>query len=143
MIKHLILLPKKPLKISPEEPRSFGWLCKVLLEKLILSDILSQPKKIVRINNIAANTGDLKVNSPEVIQSITITSQMRLNKFHHPPWISLNRSYNPTMVRINLGKGSNVISVCKLAKFLTKTSSKIHEPKTYNEIIKDLIYEHK
>lgn len=65
---------------------------------------------------------------------------MRLDKSHNPPRIRLDRSHNPTVARIDLGTGSGVRPVHKLAKFLTKTNSKVHEPKTYNEAIDNLIH---
>lgn len=55
----------------------------------------------------------------------------------------LNRSHNPTMPRTDLNMSSSVKPVCKLAKSLTKTSNKVHESKTYNEAINNLIHKNR
>lgn len=41
------------------------------------------------------------------------------------------------------GRGSGVKPACKLAKSMTETNSKVHEPKTYDETIHDLIHGNK
>lgn len=60
---------------------------------------------------------------------------MRLDEYYNLLQIKLNRSYNPIMPWIDLGTSSSVRLVYKLTKFLTKTSCKMHELKTYNEAI--------
>lgn len=65
---------------------------------------------------------------------------MRLDEFHNPPRVKLDRSYDPTMLRTDIDTGSGVRPTRKLAKFLIETSSKVHEPKTYNEAINNTIY---
>ena len=50
------------------------------------------------------------------------------------------KSYDLTVPRTNLGTGSSIKPVCKLAKSLTETSSKVHKSKTYDEAIDNLIY---
>lgn len=42
--------------------------------------------------------------------------------------------------RSDLGMGLGVILMCKLAKSIIKTSSKVHKPKTYNEVINNPIH---
>lgn len=60
-------LPKKPLKISPREPKPWSQSCKDMLGKWTQSNTLSQLEKSVRINKIAANIDNLEINSLEVI----------------------------------------------------------------------------
>lgn len=52
----------------------------------------------------------------------------------------LDKSHDSTVSRTDLGIGSGVRFARKFAKSLTKTSSKVYKPKTYNEAIDDLIY---
>lgn len=47
------------------------------------------------------------------------------------------------MSMTDLSIGSDIKLAHKLAKFLIETSSKIHEPKTYNKAIDNLIYKNK
>lgn len=54
--------------------------------------------------------------------------------------MKLERSYDPTVLKINLGIDSGIKPVHKLIKSLTETSNKVHEPKTYNKIIDNSIY---
>lgn len=51
--------------------------------------------------------------------------------------MKLDKSHNPTILRIDLGMGSSVRFIHKLAKFLIKTSDKIHKLKIYNEEIEN------
>lgn len=71
MIEHLMLPPEKPLKILSGEPRPCGQPCKDVLGKWIKPDILSQPKKRVKMNETVADISNLKVNSLEFVESIT------------------------------------------------------------------------
>lgn len=57
--------------------------------------------------------------------------------------IRLDESHNLTISRTDLGTGLGVRPAYKLAKFLTETSSKMHESKTYNKAIDDLIDENR
>lgn len=45
-----------------------------MLKKIIQSDTLTEPEKIVKINEIATNAGNLEKSGPKVIQYITIAS---------------------------------------------------------------------
>lgn len=51
----------------------------------------------------------------------------------------LAKSHNLTIPRTNLDIGLDIKPACKLAKSLTKTRSKMHELKTYNEAINDVV----
>lgn len=55
----------------------------------------------------------------------------------------LYRSHNQIVPKTYLDIGSGIRLVYKLAKSLTKISSKVHKPKTYNEAINNLIYRNK
>lgn len=61
---------------------------------------------------------------------------MRLDKSQDLFWMKLNRSYNPTMSRANLGIGSSV-------KSLTKTCTKVYKLKIYDKAIDNLIHGNK
>lgn len=74
-----------------------------------------------------------------MIQSMTTASQKRLDKFYNSLQMRLAKFYNLTMSKIDLGTGSDVRSACKLVKFLTEINKKMHDPKTYNEAINNLI----
>lgn len=52
----------------------------------------------------------------------------------------LIKFYNLIMLKIDLDTGSDVRSACKFIMSLTKTSSKVYKPKTYDKVIDDLIY---
>lgn len=75
------------------------------------------------------DASNLKVNSLEVVQSMTKAS-----------WVRLNKSHNPIILRKNRDTGSGIRPECKLAKSLTEISNKLHEPKTYDEVINNLIH---
>lgn len=62
-----MLSPEKPLKILPGKPKPWSQPCNDVLEKQTQPNILSQPKKRVRINEIVANASNLKVNDLEVV----------------------------------------------------------------------------
>lgn len=47
------------------------------------------------------------------------------------------------MPKIDLGIDSGIILIHKLAKSMTEMSSKVYKPKTYNEIIDNLIHRNK
>lgn len=66
---------------------------------------------------------------------MTITLQIRLDKFHNLFLMKLAKSHNLTILKTDLDTGLGTRLKCKLAKSLTETSSKVHEPKTYNEVI--------
>lgn len=85
----------------------------------------------------------MKVNSLEVIQSITTILQMRLDKFHNLLQMRLAKFYNPTMLKIDLGTNSSIRLICKLIKSLTKSNGKVHKPKTYDKVIDNLIYKNR
>lgn len=95
------------------------------------------------MNKIVVDAGNLKVNSQEIVQSMTPASQMRLDKSHNSSWIRLAKFHNPIVPKTNSGMGSNVKLICKLAKSLIKTSSKVYKPKTYDEAINNPIYRNK
>lgn len=59
--------PVKLLKISPGEPKSCGRPSKNILEKQTQPNILSQPKKKLKINTTVADINNLKVDNLEVI----------------------------------------------------------------------------
>lgn len=83
LIEYPMPLFKKPLKISLKEPKLCDQSPKNILKKRTQLDILSQPKKRVRINNIIANIGNLEVNCLEVVQSMTTALQIRLDEFYN------------------------------------------------------------
>lgn len=114
-----------------------------MLKKQTQPDILSQPEKRVRMNETFANISNLKVNGLKIIQSMTTASPMRLDEAHNLSQKSLVKSHNSIVPRTDLGMDSSVRPAYEFTKFLTKTSSKMHEPKTYNKAINDLIYENK
>lgn len=60
---------------------------------------------------------------------------MKLDKFHDSSWMRLAQFYNPTVSRIDLSIDSGIRAVCKLTKSLIEIKSKMHEPKTYDQII--------
>lgn len=47
------------------------------------------------------------------------------------------------MLKIDLGIGSGIRLIHEFAKSMTEMSSKVYEPKTYNEIIDNLIHKKK
>lgn len=68
MIEYPIPPYEKLLKIPPKEPRPCGQSRKNMLgQRTQLLSILNLPEKKVRINNIAANIGDLEVDDLEVV----------------------------------------------------------------------------
>lgn len=71
-----------------------------------------------------------KVNKPKIYNEATQNSY----------WMRLAKSNNPTVLKIDLNTGSGIRLVRKLAKFLTETSNKVHESKTCDEAIGNLIY---
>lgn len=72
-----------------------------------------------------------------------MASQIRLDDFHNLLQIKQAKSQDLTVLRTNLGTGSSIKSIRKLAKTLTETSNKMHKPKTYNKTIDNLIYRNK
>ena len=80
------------------------------------------------------------MNGLEVVQNITIASQMRLDKSHNLPQIRLAKIYNLTIPRIDLNMSSDIKLIRKLAKSLIEISKKVHKPKTYDKAINNLIY---
>lgn len=46
-------------------------------------------------------------------------------------------------LKIDLDMGWDIRLVCKLAKSMIETSSKVYKSKTYNKIVHDLIYGNK
>lgn len=67
LIEYPMSLSEKLLKMSSGKPRLCEWSHKDMLGKRTQASILSQPEKIVRINNITANADNLKANGLEVI----------------------------------------------------------------------------
>lgn len=55
----------------------------------------------------------------------------------------LAKFYNLIMPKTDLSLGSGIKLVYKLIKSLRETNNKIHEPKTYNKAIDDLIHKNK
>lgn len=55
----------------------------------------------------------------------------------------LDRFYNLTILKTDLGTGLGVRPICKLANSLTNTSNNVHGPKTYNKAIHDYIHGNK
>lgn len=92
------------------------------------------------INETVTNKGNLEVNDLEVVQSMTMTSQMRLDKSYNLPQIGLAKSHNLTMPRTDLGISSGIKPTFKLTKSLTKSRNKVYKPKAYNKAIDNLIY---
>lgn len=72
-----------------------------------------------------------------------MTLLIKLDKSHNLLQMRLDKFYNPIMLRTDLDIGSDIRLICKLAKFLTETSSKVYKPKTYDEVINNLIYRNK
>lgn len=78
---------------------------------------------------MVTNGDNLEADSLEVIQSLTTALWMRLDESQDP---------NQIRLRTDLGMGLSIKFACKLTKSMTETSSKIHDPKTYNKAIHDL-----
>lgn len=114
-----------------------------MLRKQIQPNTLCQPKKRVRINEIAINAGKLEVNNSEVVQNIIMALWMRFDKSHNLLQIRLDRFHNLTMPRTDPCMGLDIKLIYKLAKSLTKTDNKMHELKTYNETINNPIYQNR
>lgn len=95
------------------------------------------------MNETVVNIGNLEVNGSEVVQSITTILQMRLDKSHNPPRMRLDRFHNLTVSKIDPDMSSSVKTICKLAQFLTKTNSKMYEPKIYDKAINNPIHRKK
>lgn len=74
---------------------------------------------------------------------MTTNLQIRLDESYDSSEIRLAKSYNPIVLKTDLDTGSGVKLVCKLAKSLTETSSKIYKPKTYDKVIDNSIYKNK
>lgn len=74
---------------------------------------------------------------------MTTALQIRLNKSYNLFEMRLVKSHNLIVPKSDLGIGSSVKPTHKLAKSLTKISSKIYKLKTYNEAIDNLIYKNK
>lgn len=127
------------MKILQKEPRLYGQPCKNVLKKRTQPNILNWFKKKDRINEIVANAGDLEVKDLEVIQNMTITSWIRLDKSYNLLQIRLAKFHNPTILRTDQSIGSNIRFAYILTKYLRKTSSKLHKPKIYNKAIDNLI----
>lgn len=68
---------------------------------------------------------------------------MRFDKSHNLSQIGLVKSHNLTMLRLDLGMSSGIKLIHKLAKSLIRTCSKVHDHKTYNKAINNLIYKNK
>ena len=68
---------------------------------------------------------------------------MRRDKSHNLSWMRLTKSYNSIMLKTDLGTGLDIRLVFKLTKFLIETSNKVHETKTYDKTIDNLIYGNK
>lgn len=71
---------------------------------------------------------------------MTTALQMRLDESYNSLQIRLAKCHNLTVPKIDLGTGSGVKPAHKLAKSLIETSSRVHEPKIYNEAINNLIH---
>lgn len=92
------------------------------------------------MNETAANASDLEGNSPEVIQSMITTLQIKLDKSYNLSQIKLNRSHNSIIVKIDLNSDPGIRLVHELAKSLIMISSMIQKLKTNNEVINNPIY---
>lgn len=69
---------------------------------------MSQFEKKVGINETVTDEGNLEVNDLEVVQNMTITLQMRLDKSYNLPPMGLAKSHNLTMPRTDLGTSSGI-----------------------------------
>lgn len=63
-----------------------------MLKKQTQLNILSWPEKKVKINKTIVNKNNLKANGLKVIWCIIIALQIRLDKFHNPLQIRLDKS---------------------------------------------------
>lgn len=127
LIEYPILLPEKLFKILLEEPKLLGQPRKDVLRKQTQLDTFNQPETRVKMNETVVNIGNLEVNGSEVVQSITTILRIRLDKSHNPPRMRLNRFHNLTVSKIDPDMSSSIKTICKLAQFLTETSSKMYE----------------
>lgn len=55
----------------------------------------------------------------------------------------LNKTHNLMILKTDLDIGFVIRFLLKLAKFLIKTSINMHKPKTYNEVMNNLIHGNK
>lgn len=69
-----------------------------------------------------------------------MTLQIRLVESHNSLQIRLAKIHNLTVPKTDLSMGSSIKPAHKLAKSLIKTSSKVHELKTYNKAIDNPIH---
>lgn len=117
--------------MSPGEPKPRGQPLKDMLGKQTQINALNQLEKKIKMNESVANTDNLKAISLEVVQSLTTALRMRLDKF---------QDLIQMRPKTDLATGSSVRPVHELAKFATKISNKMYEPKIYNEAIDDSIH---
>lgn len=112
LVKHLLLPPKKPLRLQKNETKPRGWPCKNTLKKL---------NKRVNTNNIAIEE-DVKDNNVVEIDIVYTTK-----------WIKTQPCFDPKS-KIDLGgiidknppvRDGLIRPVYKVTKSVTKTSSKM------------------
>lgn len=73
------------MKILSEESKPWALPSKDVLEKETQPNILNQPEQRVRINETANDAGNLELNDSEIVWSITIVLQMKLNRSYNLP----------------------------------------------------------
>ena len=128
---------KKLFQLQTGEPKPRGLPRKNALEKCPIAEPIGNGKASNRIH--VENVTDKVYDKDELAQAIMQTKRMRIRPPCDPkPRTDLDETSGKNL----LGDGL-VRSAYEFAKSVTETSSKVQEPKTYDEVINDLIHKNR
>lgn len=134
LIKYLPLLSKKLFQLWTDKPKPKSQLCKNAPKKCSSAKLIQNNKASKK--TYAKNVIAKEYNKNELAQAIVQTKRMKIHFF-------CNLKQKTDLDRIsgeNLLENSVIRPTYKFAKLVPKTSSKVWEPKTYNEALNDLIH---
>ncbi|MCJ1347848.1 hypothetical protein MMC31_006078 [Peltigera leucophlebia] len=136
LMEHPLPPPEKPLRPQTGEPKPRSRFQKNALEKR-----LAAKQSLIEGNKLGKRAHAKDVASEndieeKVVQAIIQTKQIKIDLFHNPkPGTDLDGTSGKNPLGDRLVRPTR-----KFAKSVTKTTSKVREPKTYNEAINDPIH---